>query len=72
MDSAEKTRENRLRRVAARRFGWRLEKSRSRDPLAFGYGTYRLVDVATNTVARAEGPSGYGLTLDDVESALGG
>ena len=39
MDTAEKTRENRLRRVAERR-GFRLEKSRIRDPRAIGYGRY--------------------------------
>jgi len=41
MDTTEKTRENRLRRVAERR-GLRLEKSRSRDPRAIGYGRYCL------------------------------
>src|SRR5207247_1930460 len=42
MDSSDKVRENRLRRVAERR-GWTLSKSRRRDPLALDYGEYVLV-----------------------------
>lgn len=61
----EKVREIRLRRTADRR-GYRLERCRRRDPHALGYGTYRLLNVS------ADAPStGYGLTLDDVENALG-
>ncbi len=39
----EKVRENRLRRVADRR-GFRLVKSRSRDPRAVDFGLYALID----------------------------
>lgn len=57
----------RLRR-AARRQGLTLEKSRTRDRRAPGWG-WRVVDTETgDTVAAA--PSGYGLTLDAVESFL--
>lgn len=42
MENAEKVRENRLRRWAEDQ-GYRLEKSRRRDPRAKDYGTYRLV-----------------------------
>ncbi len=46
MDTAQKVRENRLRN-AARRQGLTLSRSRSRDPLALDFGTYRLTDAAT-------------------------
>lgn len=42
MENAEKVRENRLRRWAEDQ-GYKLEKSRRRDPRAKDYGTYRLV-----------------------------
>jgi len=41
MEKAEKARELRLRRKAERQ-GYKLAKSRLRDPDATGYGTYRL------------------------------
>jgi hypothetical protein len=44
-----KTFENRLRRVAQRQ-GYRLEKSRRRDPYALDYGTYRLINMDVNGV----------------------
>lgn len=58
--------ENRLRAAAARQ-GLRLDKSRSRDPRALDYGTYQLIDPATNSRAVTYGLlSGYGLNLSDV------
>jgi hypothetical protein len=70
MSTTDKVRENRLRRVAARR-GLHLEKSRRRDPNAFDYGTYWLIDHRTNAIAfRNFALDSYGLTLDDVESYL--
>lgn len=44
---SEKVRENRLRRMADR-YGFRLIKSRSRDPRAVDYGLYALIDVRTD------------------------
>lgn len=41
--SAEKVREDRLRRAADRQ-GLTLRKSRTRDPRALDYGLYRIVD----------------------------
>jgi len=67
-------RENRLRRMADRQ-GFRLEKSRRRDPRAIGYGTYRIVDLQTNAVmpvlidGREVGLLS-GLDLDGVEKWL--
>jgi hypothetical protein len=61
--TAEKIRENRLRRMADRQ-GLRLVKSRRRDPRAIGYGTYTLIDLTDNTTV------GDGMTIDDVERAL--
>ena len=69
MVTAEKVRENRLRRVAERQ-GLRLEKSRRRDPRAVDFGTFRLVDIASNTLEAYGSSSGYGLTLDEIEEAL--
>jgi hypothetical protein len=67
--AAYKVWENRIRRMAERQ-GLRMEKSRRRDTRAVDYGTYRLVDPATNTVVSYAPPSLYGLTLDDIEKAL--
>jgi hypothetical protein len=70
VESSNRLREGRARGEAAHQ-GLRLEKSRSREPQAPEYGTYRLTDIATNRIV-AWGPQGqYGLTLDDVERALG-
>jgi hypothetical protein len=63
-----KVAENRLRRAATRQ-GLRLEKSRRRDPRAFDYGTYMLLDASTNTVVHGN-PNGYGLSLVDVSDYL--
>ena len=65
----EKIRENRLRRMANRQ-GLVLEKSRRRDTRAYDYGTYHLVDPATKTLTAYGLQSGYGLTLDEIESTL--
>ena len=66
MDQAEKVRENRLRR-AAQRQRLILEKSRRRDPRAYDYGMYVLKDEQT---MQPIFPSGYSLTIDDVERHL--
>lgn len=66
----EKVRENLLRRMADRQ-GLRLEKSRRRDPYAWGYGTYQLVDNATGALVTANANGrGYGWTLDEIEERL--
>jgi hypothetical protein len=61
--------ENRLRRAAERQ-GLRLEKSRRRDSRAIDYGTYRLVDIASGGVVAGSVTTTYGLTLDEIETAL--
>ncbi len=66
---ADKARENRLRRVAARQ-GLYLMKSRARDPEAPDFGTYMLTDPSTNFLVTSGLQTGYGLSLDDVERAL--
>ena len=70
-EAGHKVRENRLRRMANRQ-GLALEKSRRRDKRAYDYGTYHLVDAATNTLTAYGHQSGYGLTLDEVEATLTG
>jgi hypothetical protein len=65
----EKVRENQLRRRAERQ-GYQLVKSRRRDPYAVDYGTYMLVDPATNAVVAYGLQSGFGLSLDAIEAEL--
>jgi hypothetical protein len=47
--TAEKIRENRLRRMATRQ-GLHLVKARWRDPRALGYGGYMIVDDSPNAL----------------------
>jgi hypothetical protein len=65
----EKVRENRLR-LAARRQGLALVKSRRRDPRAIGFGCYSLVDRWTTRVVGALPGGGFGLI--DASAARGG
>ena len=68
----QKTWETRLRRQADRR-GLRLQKSPRRDPGAWDFGTYQLVDAREGwVVAEQMTGQGYGMTLDDVEEWLNG
>ena len=60
VDEALRVRENRLRRMAGRQ-GYKMHKSRRRDPLATDYMTYRLSRGAAVTKP---------LTLDEVEKRL--
>lgn len=77
MNAFDKVRENRLRRMAQRQ-GLRLEKSRRRDPRAYDFGTYCLVEGPprsrgnwrSRTLVAGDQNTGYGLTLDDVETIL--
>ena len=68
MDTNEKVRENRLRRMAVRQ-GFRLVKIRRLDPYATDYGKYRLEAVA-KTSGYKHPPSAAALTLDEVEKRL--
>ena len=65
----DKIRENRLRRVAARR-GLVLQKSRRRDPQALDFGGYRLVNIYTNAVMLGSDPFPYSASLGEVEEYL--
>jgi hypothetical protein len=64
----DKVLENRLRRVAIRR-GYRLEKSRRRDPGAVDFGGYMLLDGKTNGVVLggSQDAHPYSASLADVE-----
>jgi hypothetical protein len=68
MDTEEKVRENRVRRMAERR-GLHLEKSRRRDPQAVDYGTYQLIDPGINAVVSIGGGP---LSLDEAEAQIRG
>ena len=66
-----KYREQRARRAAKRR-GWTLEKSRSRDPNALGYGLYYIADASGAPVHNLYHPGlPYSATLEQVEEMLG-
>jgi len=67
----EKTRENKLRRMADR-YGLRLLKSRARDPRALTYGGYQLVNIQTGACDFGWGNAGrgYAASLDDIEEFL--
>jgi hypothetical protein len=66
MNTDEKIRENRMRRMAHRQ-GLALVKSKRRDPRAVGYGGYLLVDERNVVVA---GDPKHGADLDQIEKAL--
>ena len=66
--TAEKVRENRLRRMAVRR-GLLLNKARRRDPRAYDFGGYMLVDF-NNVVVAGNKPMVFSLDLDGVEKFL--
>lgn len=67
----DKVRENRIRRMADRQ-GYRLMKSRSRDPRAVDYGLYGLVDIQTggSVFPALAGRWVCSQELDDVEAFL--
>lgn len=72
MADAEKVRENRLRRMAARQ-GLRYQVSRRRDPRAIDYGRVWLADARTNGLVAEFTPGvGPGTVLDQVEAFLTG
>ena len=68
--TADKARENRLRRKAER-LGVRLEKSRRRDPDALTYGRY-FVMRGNNILGFYDDRRECSATLDDVERTLKG
>jgi hypothetical protein len=66
-----KVRDNRLRRMADRQ-GYRLLKSRARDPRDLTFGGYQLVDVETGGLSFGYGNAnrGYAADLDGIEEWL--
>jgi hypothetical protein len=69
MEQETKVLENRLRRMAERR-GYRIEKSRRRDPMAVDFGGYQLIDAFKNTVVLGCRQHEYDATLQEIESFL--
>jgi hypothetical protein len=65
-ETAEKVRENRLRRMATRR-GLVLVKSRRRDPGALDFGAYWLLDERNRHVSGE-----VGMDLDGIQAFLTG
>lgn len=70
MEVEEKVRENKLRRIAQRR-GFRIEKSRRKDPDALDYGGYMLIKNDINGVVLGSTAFTYSATLDDIEKYFG-
>jgi hypothetical protein len=67
--SADRTREARLRRMAAG-MGLALRKSRTRDASRMDYGCYRIVDATSGCPVAGHYPYVCSLDLDGVEEAL--
>ena len=65
LNKKEKIRENRMRRKL-QRMGYVLLKSRRRDPQAYDYGGYDIIDANRNAIVFGNG--NFNLSLDDVEA----
>ena len=65
----DKVRENKLRRMAQRQ-GLRVVKSRRRDPQAYDYNGYMILDTAINGIVAGSQPMEFSFSLDDVERFL--
>ena len=63
----EKVRENKTRRILARRWGYRLMKSRRRDPQALDYGCYWIMN-ENNCLVAGDLCGRPDMTLEDVEA----
>jgi hypothetical protein len=70
-DVREKVRENRLRRMADRQ-GYRLLRSRARDPQDITFGGYQVVELETSGIVFGFGNAGrgYDAALDEIEAWL--
>ncbi|MBE3602177.1 hypothetical protein IMX07_00900 [bacterium] len=70
-EASGKVRENRLRRIAFRQ-GYKLLKSRARDPRDLTYGGYHLIDVRTGRVRFGAGnvKRDFAASLDQIEQFL--
>ena len=67
----DRLRENRLRQRATRQ-GLMVSKSRSRNPEVSDYGTFGISDDYTKLLVHGDPETGFGLSLDEVESLLSG
>jgi hypothetical protein len=68
-EGVRKIRDNRARRMAARQ-GYRLMKSRRRDPRSISYGEYQIVDPDRKAIVAGELDSPWSLSLEEVEAWL--
>jgi hypothetical protein len=66
---SEKARENRLRRMAERQ-GYRLRRSRRRDPLARDYGLYWILEPKRDRLVVRGSGFDNGMTIDEAEAWL--
>ena len=76
MQSSELTEQQTLKKLdaslrrKAKAQGFRLMKSRARDPKVPGYGTYGLVNVYTNFLELGDTNSGFGYCLEEIQRYL--
>jgi G:T-mismatch repair DNA endonuclease (very short patch repair protein) len=63
----DKAREDRIRRALAHQ-GFRLAKSRIRNPKLPGYGGYMVINAATNYIEAGAAVNGFDMSLDEVEA----
>lgn len=68
-DRVRISREKTARRAAERQ-GYRIEKSRQRDPRGRSHNTWKIVDADTGELVAGDPHTGYGLTLGQVELFL--
>ena len=64
-----KVKENQIRRKL-KRMGYILKKSRRKDPDAYDYGGYMILDLWSGVVMFASDPIPYCLTIEDVEEIV--
>ena len=65
----DKLLKNRLRYICKHR-GWKLIKSRRRDPLALDFGRYWIADANTGSLVAPKGRGGRGFTGTEVANYI--
>lgn len=67
--TTDKIREKRLRN-AAKRQGYDITKSRTRDPRALDYGGWMVIDPRSNSIEAGGMGDGFQMSIDEVEKWL--
>jgi hypothetical protein len=69
MDQTEKVKENRIRRKLDR-MGYRLVKSRAKDPDSYSFGGYMVLSLWTDEILAGSEPYEYSMSISDVEKFI--